>query len=84
VEDVGAEKGIIVSKMGFQSGAFDLSSNKNIDLVTFRELRSLIQEELPVVLDKFCSQCKEWVIDTTTMCPQCGSSLWKHESQRSS
>lgn len=36
--DIGAEKGIIVSKKGFQSGAYLLASYTNMDLFTFREL----------------------------------------------
>ena len=36
--DIGAEKGIIVSKKGFQPGAHRLASYTNIDLFTFREL----------------------------------------------
>lgn len=38
LEDIGAEKGIIVSKKGFQPGAHKLASYTNIDLLTFREL----------------------------------------------
>lgn len=36
--DIGAEKGIIVSKKGFQEGAHRLASYTNIDLLTFPEL----------------------------------------------
>jgi len=36
--DIGAEKGIIVSKKGFQDGAHRLASYTNIDLLTFPEL----------------------------------------------
>ena len=38
--DMGAEKGIIVSKMGYQSGAHRLASYTNIELLTFNELKS--------------------------------------------
>lgn len=37
--DIGAEKGIIVSKMGFQRGAHRLAVYTNIELLTFDELR---------------------------------------------
>lgn len=37
--DIGAEKGIIVSTMGFQSGAQRLASYTNIELLTFDELK---------------------------------------------
>ena len=36
--DIGAEKGIIVSKKGFQDGAHRLAAYTNIDLLTFPEL----------------------------------------------
>lgn len=36
--DLGAEKGIIVSKRGFQKGAHRLAAYTNIDLLTFPEL----------------------------------------------
>lgn len=38
--DIGAEKGIIVSKQGFQSGAYRLASYTPIDLLTFGELKN--------------------------------------------
>lgn len=37
--DIGAEKGIIVSKIGFQAGARRLASYTNVELVTYDELR---------------------------------------------
>jgi len=37
--DIGAEKGVIVTKEGFQSGAHRLASYTNIDLLTFDELK---------------------------------------------
>lgn len=37
--DIGAEKGIIVSKKGYQSGAYRLASYTNIELLTFNELK---------------------------------------------
>lgn len=37
--DIGAEKGIIVSKIGFQAGARRLASYTNVALVTYDELR---------------------------------------------
>jgi predicted Mrr-cat superfamily restriction endonuclease len=36
--DTGAEKGIIVSKMGFQRGAYSLATYTNIELLTYDEL----------------------------------------------
>jgi hypothetical protein len=41
VSDLGAHRGIIVSKVGFQSGSFEVADNTNIDLFTFDELQSV-------------------------------------------
>jgi len=38
IDDIGVEKGIIVSKMGFQKGAYNLASFSNIELLTFDEI----------------------------------------------
>lgn len=35
ISDIGAEKGVIISKVGFQRGAKDLAKNSNIELYTF-------------------------------------------------
>ena len=37
VLDIGAEKGVIISKVGFQQGAKDLATNSNIELYTFEQ-----------------------------------------------
>ena len=39
VADLGAHRGIIVSKAGFQSGSYEAAENTNIDLFTFEELQ---------------------------------------------
>lgn len=44
--DIGAEKGIIVSKKGFQPGAHRLASYTNIDLFTFCELTEKSQIDI--------------------------------------
>ena len=46
VQDVGADKGILISKQGFQSGAIRCAENSNIILTDFQELQTIIQEEL--------------------------------------
>lgn len=50
VDDIGADKGFIISEKGFQKGAFEASNNTNISLLTFNELKSLadstIQNEI--------------------------------------
>ena len=50
VEDIGADKGFIISQVGFQSGAIEATENTNIQLYTFEELifntRNYIQSEI--------------------------------------
>lgn len=54
--DIGAEKGIIVSKKGFQSGACKLASYTSIDLLTFPELveKSQLHIELFKISNILC------------------------------
>ncbi|WP_217533118.1 restriction endonuclease [Vibrio metschnikovii] len=40
VDDVGADKGFIVSKLGFQSGALEAAKSSNVKLKTFDELKA--------------------------------------------
>jgi restriction system protein len=46
VDDVGADKGILVAESGFQSGARDATSSTNILLTTLSKLRSLAEHDL--------------------------------------
>ena len=39
VDDIGADRGFIISQKGFQSGAYEASQNTNIKLKTFQELK---------------------------------------------
>lgn len=39
VQDIGADRGFIISEKGFQSGAIKVSENTNITLLTFNELK---------------------------------------------
>jgi hypothetical protein len=39
--DYGAHRGFIVSRAGFQSGAYDAAQNTNLNLVTFLELQAI-------------------------------------------
>jgi transposase len=78
VEDIGAEKGIIISKEGFQKGAYKAASQRNIDLFTFREFEDMINSGFITILDKLCSKCGEIVMDTTLTCPNCGNSLLRN------
>ncbi|MDI5891098.1 restriction endonuclease [Halomonas rhizosphaerae] len=40
VDDIGADRGFIVSKKGFQSGATEAAQSSNVNLKTFEELKS--------------------------------------------
>lgn len=50
VDDVGADRGYIISKRGFQSGAYEAAENSNVKLKTFEQLKEvtseLIQEKI--------------------------------------
>ncbi len=50
VDDVGADRGFIISQKGFQSGAYEASKNTNVKLKTFDELKQasseMIQDEI--------------------------------------
>lgn len=46
VEDVGADRGILVSEQGYQKGAHDMVSFANITIVKFSELRELASRHL--------------------------------------
>jgi hypothetical protein len=40
VADFGAHRGLIISKVGFQSGAYEATKNTNIDLYSFQQLQA--------------------------------------------
>ncbi|SUJ16221.1 Uncharacterised protein [Sphingobacterium spiritivorum] len=44
VDDIGADKGFIISECGFQKGAIEASGNTNIHLLTFNELKVQTRE----------------------------------------
>lgn len=50
VDDIGADRGFIISELGFQKGAIEASKNTNIKLKTFDELkidtRDLVESEI--------------------------------------
>lgn len=41
VDDIGADKGFIISEKGFQKGAIEASKNTNIQLLTYEELKTI-------------------------------------------
>ncbi|WP_018015911.1 restriction endonuclease [Teredinibacter turnerae] len=46
VSDVGADRGVIISKKGFQSGAIRLSLNSNVTLASLDDLKDYLREEI--------------------------------------
>ena len=48
VQDVGADRGFLISNGGFQSGAYDSSNNTNITLVNFDEFKESTKEFINV------------------------------------
>jgi hypothetical protein len=46
VDDIGADKGVLVSKKGFQSGAIKQAQKSNIFLTSLDELRELVEEKI--------------------------------------
>jgi len=46
VDDIGADKGVLVSKEGFQDGAIKQSQKSNIFLTSLDELKELVEEEI--------------------------------------
>lgn len=56
VDDIGADRGFIVSLAGFQTGAFEAASSSNVRLKTFNELkfdtRELVENEILKTYEK--------------------------------
>jgi hypothetical protein len=48
VEDVGADRGIMITEIGFQKGAYDVTQNTNIELITFENLGKIAEKDLLV------------------------------------
>ena len=46
VDDVGADRGILISTVGFQSGAFQVANNSNITLTTLDLLKETARQDL--------------------------------------
>jgi hypothetical protein len=46
VQDIGADKGMLFSESGFQSGAINSTKNTNISLLNVEELKNVVSEEL--------------------------------------
>jgi restriction endonuclease len=52
VSDFGAHRGFIISKAGFQEGAFEAAKNTNIDLMTFDQVQALFFDRWKVAMGK--------------------------------
>jgi len=46
VSDIGADRGVLISKQGFQSGAIKSARNSNITLTSLDDLKEYLQEEI--------------------------------------
>ncbi|MPW45211.1 restriction endonuclease [Acinetobacter guerrae] len=54
VDDIGADKGFIISQVGFQSGSKEAALNSNIELLTFDELVQRSTSEInTIILESF-------------------------------
>ncbi len=65
VEDCGADRGVLVSKVGFQSGAIRASQKTNITLTSIDDLQEYIDDKVA----ELSAQLAEY------LCPHCGSAL---------
>lgn len=54
VSDIGAEKGVIISKVGFQKGAFEFSKTSNIELYTYDEFKDKTMYEIEMWIQHKC------------------------------
>jgi len=46
VNDIGADRGVLISKQGFQSGAIKSARNSNITLTSLEDLKEYLKEEI--------------------------------------
>jgi hypothetical protein len=69
VEDLGADRGLILSKEGFQSGAIRLAKNRNISLTSLEDLRSDTADEYcefqAGLLEKRCAAALSLIVRRT-------------------
>jgi hypothetical protein len=50
VDDVGADKGLLVAESGFQPGAFAAATSTNVLLTTFADLRALAESDVQSII----------------------------------
>jgi hypothetical protein len=83
VDDVGADKGLIVASSGFQRGARKAAEQTNITLATIAELRKLVEEDVLrnalVRMERRTAKLKadiESCIEIVERTPHSGTSVW--------
>jgi len=74
VQDYGANFGLIISKKGFQKGAYEAARNTNIRLVDWFAFQDMFGEKwLPAISQKICDEFNTFINYTDALVP---SSLW--------
>lgn len=75
VADCGADRGLMVSKCGFQSGAVRAANKTNITLTNLEDLSSYIDDKMVEIesLRRQLADTQEQLDDY--LCPHCGASL---------
>jgi len=62
VQDFGANFGIIISKKGFQKGAYEAAKNTNIKLVGWFDFQDMFEEKwLPAISQKVYNECETFI-----------------------
>lgn len=75
MEDFGAHYGIVISKKGFQKGAYEAAKNTNIRLVDWFEFQEIFESKwLPAMVERVYKKCEMLITYTE---PIIGSSLGK-------
>ena len=65
IQDFGANYGIIISKVGFQKGAYETVKHTNITLVDWFGFQDLFEEKwLPAISEKLCDGCRAFIDHT--------------------
>lgn len=70
VQDYGANFGIIISKIGFQSGAYTTAQNTNIKLVNWYEFQDIFEDKwFPAISDRLYNDFERLVTYTEPLIP---------------
>ncbi len=82
IEDVGADRGVLISRKGFQSGAIKASQKANITLTTIEELKEIANDELvQTALHKIENKAIElkYALHELFTCQSTGPNSWVTE-----